>query len=145
MRKKLFAFIHVFIANEEKLCLYEENKDNLETILEQPTEECLQYLYDRLELMKRVADNSIATALQTLCKSLSVDDSQPQEKEGKYSKVSGNILQLLRNELKLLDMLVHCCKDFKISLQNNALQPSQKDTPTQVLNTEIKSNPSDNN
>ncbi|ODM94229.1 Histone-lysine N-methyltransferase setd3 [Orchesella cincta] len=138
--KKLFAFINVFIADEEKLCLYEENKDNLEIILEQPTVECLQYLHDRLELMKRVADNSIATAVRTLCKSLSIDDSQSQGKmEERYSKVSSNILQLLRNELKLLDMLVHCCKDFKISLQNNALKTTPpEDTPTQVSNTEVK-------
>lgn len=84
--------------------------------------------------MRKVAENSIATSLRTLTAKTfkpleegssndiqKQQESQPNAKpnERTFSKVSRNILQLLRNELKLLEMLLHSCKEFKNTLLLN--------------------------
>ncbi len=127
--------------------LYLESKDDiLVNLLESPSTECLQYLQDRLSLMRKVADNNIATALRTLtAKNLTKtleegNNSHNQDTKSKdISKVSKNIVQLLRNELKLLEMLVHSCKEFKNTVHNNSIKDSSNST------NENKENPSENN
>lgn len=81
--------------------------------------------------MRKVAENSVATALRiltakTLASSSSVEEGSESKSKSKdaFTKVSRNVLQLLRNELKLLEMLVHACKEFKATLQQ---QTSSKD------------------
>lgn len=117
----------------------DRKEDELFNILEEATPECLQYLHDRLELMKRVADNSIATAIRELSKNLNLDGtSKPKVKDSEqnYSKVSKNVLQLLRNELKLLEMLAHSCKEFKNTLENITATKTKVDDATTSIETE---------
>jgi len=116
--RKLFAFINIFIANEEKLSVYFDAKeDALIKMVDEPSPECLQYLQNRLELMKRVADNNLATTLRNVCPSLKVEENSSSTGPTQCSKSYTNLLQLLRNELKLLEMLVHSCKEFKCTLE----------------------------
>jgi hypothetical protein len=118
--RKLFAFINIFIASEEQLGIYLGAKDEaLVKMVDEPTLECLQYLHNRLELMRRVADNNLATTLRSLCPSGKVEENPNSSgpAASKCSKAYTNLLQLLRNELKLLEMLVHSCKEFKCPLE----------------------------
>lgn len=126
----------------------ESKDDTLVNLLESPSTECLQYLQDRLSLMRKVADNNIATALRTLtAKNLTKtleegNNSQNQDTKSKdISKVSKNILQLLRNELKLLEMLVHSCKEFKNTVHNNSIKESVNSDST----SDTKENTSESN
>lgn len=98
--------------------------------------------------MRKVADNNIATALRTLtAKNLTKtleegNNSQNQDTKSKdISKVSKNILQLLRNELKLLEMLVHSCKEFKNTVHNNSIKESVNSDST----SDTKENTSESN
>lgn len=104
---------------------------------EEPTPECLQYLSDRLDLMKRVTDNNLATIIKKLCKPSKLGDitgenSGTSDVVANSSRANQNLVQLLRNELKLLEMLVHSSKEFKNTLEKavpeNGISQNENDS-----------------
>ncbi|XP_035704738.1 actin-histidine N-methyltransferase isoform X2 [Folsomia candida] len=107
---KLFAFIRVFQADEGALTEIEEGIDNLSS-LGQPTKACWKYLAMRFTLLRKATENSLASTLKTLYGDNSTD----------LPRVTMILLQLLKNEQKVLEMLAHCAESLVVCTPMSAM------------------------
>jgi len=109
--KTLFMFIDIFQADKARLdeiySLLEEEDESLGC----PTEKSWEFLATRFSLLKRSTENSLANLLKTLF----------MEKANNEKSIITNrvqmILQLLKNEQKLLELLAYCCNDHLTQLR----------------------------
>jgi len=96
--KKLFAFVRIFQADKDFLAEVEEKQDDL-TFLEETTDSCWKFLAARFLILQKAAENSLAATMKNL-----YGENQPKN----LSRVTTILLQLLKNEQKVLEMLSHC-------------------------------------
>lgn len=80
----------------------EEKQDNL-TFLEEPNDSCWKFLANRFMILKKSAEISLAATMKNLYGAAEGTDN--------LSRVTIILLQLLKNEQKVLEMLVHCTND----------------------------------
>jgi len=83
----------------------EEKQDDL-SFLEEPTEACWKYLSTRFLILKKSAENALAATLKNVYGGQEVD---------KLPRVTIILLQLLKNEQKVLEMLFHCANNHLIN------------------------------
>jgi len=83
-----------------------EGKEDHLSYLEEPNEFCWKFLATRFFILKQATENTLATNFKNLHSEDSIEN---------LSRITMILLQLLKNEVKVLEMLVHCANDRVVS------------------------------
>jgi hypothetical protein len=89
-----------------------EEKQNDLSFLEEPTAACWKFLSTRFLILKKSAENAVAATLKNVYGGQDLE---------MLPRVTTILLQLLKNEQKVLEMLFHCANDH-LNTENTDVQ-----------------------
>jgi histone-lysine N-methyltransferase SETD3 len=130
--RTLFIFITIFQADKEKLDNIEMRMEMSDESLGNPSEKIWEFLATRFTLLKKASENSLANLIKSLFMSQTVCETNPVTTRVQM------ILQLLKNEQRLLELFAFVCNNNLIQMKTQSQYPQpQIESEDLAPNTEI--------